>query len=81
MWTIYCVNLAAVSLLKTTAFSMEPNFKLIEDGEFFQMLTYVTNDALGSSNRCRRAWVDLNINEQQVEHIRTEKLLHTDLTK
>jgi len=29
------VNFATVSLLKTTAFSMKPNFKLIEDGEFF----------------------------------------------
>jgi len=32
----YFVNFAAVSLLKTTAFSMEPNFKLIEDGAFFR---------------------------------------------
>jgi len=28
-------DFATVSLLKTTAFSIEPNFKLIENGEFF----------------------------------------------
>jgi len=48
------VNFVAFSLLKTTAFSMEPNFKLIEGGEFFQMLTYVASDALYSTKRCRR---------------------------
>jgi len=31
--------------LKTTAFSMKPNFKLMKDGGFFQMLTYVASDA------------------------------------
>ena len=33
-WTIYCVNFAAVSLLKTPALSMEPYFKLIEVDDF-----------------------------------------------
>jgi len=33
---------------------MDPNFKLIEDGEFFlQMFTYVASDALGSTKRYR----------------------------
>ena len=48
--TISCVNFATVSLLKTTAFSKEPNFKLIENGEFFPMVTC----CLCSTKRCRR---------------------------
>ena len=34
---------------------MDPNFKLIEGGEFFlHMFTYVASDALGSTKRYRR---------------------------
>jgi len=55
MWTISRVNFVAVSLLKTPALSMEPNFKLIEDGEFFpRMFTDVASDVIGLTKRCRR---------------------------
>ena len=55
-WTVFCVKCAAVSLLKTPALNIEPNHRLIEDGEFvFQMFTdYVDSVVLSSTKGCKR---------------------------